>query len=394
MRGTIMEYLTVSQVVQEYINLNHQSPFFISDWDCATNIISRPKIILENSLKKSLDNMDKYFFIEDDFGKASVIKFFNNFNVTLDKNSFLIGPNASLMLTTALIALKDIGIKNFLIILPVYFSIPQILRILDMKYIQYDTVFPEYQLDFKEIKNLIQKNPIDAIFITDPFYGSGINVPLNFYNMLIDYLNKTNIYLIVDYARGSMKWKHNTTTYIFDFELYNTLKRANNYIFIESISKRIFVNGFKNSLLFSNNNIIQKIRKLGDCFIGSMSAGQMEFLNNLYNISNISTVNDMIKKNINNAKKHFELIKTLLLGTDISYTVPADGNYILIGIPKNRYKNSADIDIFKTILFNFNINTLPQSLYAHEDMNYYIFRVNLLLDIELIIIALQELLLC
>ncbi len=388
-----MEYLTVSQVVHEYTKQNHKSPFFISDWDSSTNIIFRPQIILEDSLKKSLDNMDKYFFIEDDFGKDSVIKFFKNFNVVLDKNSFLIGPNASLMLTTALIALKDIGIKNILIILPVYFSIRQILRILDIKYIQYGTIFPEYQLNFEEIKTLLQENPIDAIFITDPFYGSGINVSLNFYNMLINYLNETNVYLIVDYARGAMKWDYNTITHIFDFQLYNTLKKAKNYIFIESISKRIFVNGFKNSLLFSNYNIIQRIRKLGDCFIGSMSAGQMEFLNNLYSISNIASVNEMIKKNIITAQKHFELIKTLLLGTDISYTVPTDGNYVLIGIPKKRYENTADINIFKKILYDFNIYTLPQSLYTYEDINYYIFRVNLLLNIDILIIALQELLL-
>lgn len=388
-----MEYLTVSQVVHEYIELSHKSPFFISDWDSSVNIISRPKTILEYSLKKSLENMDKYFFIEDDFGKDSVIKFFNNFNVALDKNSFLIGPNASLMLTTALIALKDVGIKNVLIILPVYFSIPQILRILDIKYIQYDTTFPEYQLNFEEVKTLLKENPIDAIFITDPFYGSGINISLNFYNMLIKYLNETNIYLIVDYARGAMKWDYNTITHIFDFQLYNTLKKANNYILIESISKRLFVNGFKNSLLFSNYNIIQRIRKLGDCFIGSMSAGQMEFLNNLYSISNIISVNEMIKKNISNAQKHFELIKTLLLGTDILYTIPTDGNYVLIGLPKKHYENTADINIFKKILYNLDIYTLPQSLYAHEDMNYYIFRVNLLIDIDILTIALQKLLL-
>lgn len=387
-----MEYLTVSQVVHEYTELTHKSPFFISDWDSLANNISRPKMILEDSLKKSLNNMDKYFFIEDDFGKDSVIKFFNNFNVELDKNSFLIGPNASLMLTTALIALKDIGIKNVLIILPVYFSIPQILRILGIKYIQYDTMFPEYQLNFEEIKTLLQENYIDAIFITDPFYGSGINVSLNFYNRLINYLNENNIYLIVDYARGAMKWEDSTITHIFDFQLYNVLKKAKHFIFIESISKRIFVNGFKNSLLFSNYTIIQRIRKLGDCFIGSMSAGQMEFLNNLYSISNIALVNEMIKKNITNAQKNFELIKTLVLGTDISYTVPKDGNYILIGIPKKHYENTTDINIFKKILYNFDVYTLPQSLYAHEDRNYYIFRVNLLLNIDVLIIALQKLL--
>ncbi len=389
-----MEYLTISQIVHEYTVLNHKSPFFISDWDSSTNIVSRPKTILEDSLKRSLNSMDKYFFIEDDFGKDSVIKCFKNFNVALDKNSFLIGPNASLMLTTALIALKDSGIKNVLIILPVYFSIPQILRILDIKYIKYNTNFPQYQLNFEEIKILLQDNHIDAVFITDPFYGSGINISLNFYNKLINYLNETNIYLIVDYARGAMKWNYSIDTHIFDFQLYNTLKRAKNYIFIESISKRIFVNGFKNSLLFSNYNIIQRIRKLGDCFIGSMSAGQMEFLNSLYSISNITSVNDMIKKNITNAQKNFELIKTLLLGTDISYTIPTDGNYILIGIPKERYENTSDFEIFKKILYNFDIYTLPQSLYTHEDVNYYIFRINLLLNIDLLILNLQNLLLC
>lgn len=387
-----MDYSTVSQYVHEYTELKHKSPFFISDWDSSSNIIVRPKTILDNSLKKSLGNIDKYFFIEDDFGKDSVIEFFKTYNVILDKNSFLVGPNASLMLTTALIALKDIGIKNVLIILPVYFSIPQILRILNINYILYETIFPNYQLNFKEIKTLIQENSIDAIFITDPFYGSGINISLEFYNLIISYLKETNIYLVIDYARGAMKWNHNNISHVFDFQLFNTIKRAKNYIFIESISKRIFVNGFKSSLLFSNYNVIQKIRKLGDCFIGSMSAGQMEFLKNLYSVSNINFVDEIIKKNLFNAQKHFELIKTLLLGTDFSYTIPTDGNYILIGIPKKHYECTADIYIFKKILYDFDIYTLPQSLYTHEDMNYYIFRVNLLLDIDKIIIALKKLL--
>ncbi len=387
-----MEYSTVAYAVHEYIKSNHKSPFFISDWDCTDNLIYRPEIILEDSLKKSLTNMDKYFFIEDDFGKDSVIKFFNNSHVNLEKSSFLIGPNASLMLTTALIALKDIGIKNVLIILPVYFSIPQILRILDIKYIKYNTIFPKYRLDLEDIKSILQETSVDAVIITDPFYGSGINVPLNFYDMLIDYLNEHDIYLIVDYARGAMKWDSNASL-LFDFPLYNILQKANNYILIESISKRIFVNGFKNSLLFSNYNIIQKIRKLGDCFIGSMSAAQMEFLNNLYSIANIDIINDIIKKNISKAKKHFELIKTLLLGTDIIYTVPTDGNYILIGIPKNHYEDTADVNIFHKILYDIDIYTLPQSLYTFEDAHYYIFRVNLLLNVDTLILAIQRLLL-
>ena len=223
-----MEYSTVAYAVHEYIKSNHKSPFFISDWDCTDNLIYRPEIILEDSLKKSLTNMDKYFFIEDDFGKDSVIKFFNNSHVNLEKSSFLIGPNASLMLTTALIALKDIGIKNVLIILPVYFSIPQILRILDIKYIKYNTIFPKYRLDLEDIKSILQETSVDAVIITDPFYGSGINVPLNFYDMLIDYLNEHDIYLIVDYARGAMKWDSNASL-LFDFPLYNILQKANNY---------------------------------------------------------------------------------------------------------------------------------------------------------------------
>lgn len=387
-----MEYLVVAQAVHEYIKSNRKTPFFISDWDCADNLVYRPEIILKDSLKKSLTNMDKYFFIEDDFGKDRILQFFDNFNIFLDKDSFLIGPNASLMLTTAFIALKDMGIRKILIILPVYFSIPQILRILDINYIKYNTVFPKYQLNFEDIKSTIRKNHIDAIIITDPFYGSGVNVPLNFYNMLINYLNKQNIYLIVDYARGAMKWDFNTLTHLFDFQLYNILKKANNYIFIESISKRIFVNGFKSSLLFSNYEIIKKIRKLGDCFIGSMSAGQMEFLSNLYSISNIMSINDIIQKNIIKAQNHYELIKTLLLGTDIIYTVPTDGNYILIGIPKYYFKNESDINIFHKILYSFDIYTLPQSLYTFEDLKYFIFRVNLLLKTDELILALQKLL--
>lgn len=387
-----MEYTIVAHAVHEYIRLNNKSPFFISDWDSANDLVCRPKNILEESLKKSIANLDKYFFIEDSFGKDTIINFFNNSHMCLNQNSFLIGPNASLMITTALIALKDIGIKNILIVLPVYFSIPQILRILDIKYYKYNTAFPRYQLDFENIKKILQETSADAIIITDPFYGSGINVPLIFYEKLINYLNERNIYLLIDYARGGSKWDCNTKMSIFNFDLYNIVNKANKYIFIDSISKRIFINGFKSSLLFSNLEVIQKIRKLGDCFIGSISAGQMEFINHLYNISNTASINKMIRENVLKAQNHFELIKTLLLGSDIIYTEPTDGNYTLLGIPKIHFNNTNDISIFYEILNNFDIYTLPQSLYTYEDSKYYIFRVNLLLEVDKLFLALHKLL--
>ena len=104
------------------------------------------------------------------------------------------------------------------------------------------------------------------------------------------------------------------------------------------------------------------------------------------------SINDIIQKNIIKAQNHYELIKTLLLGTDITYTVPTDGNYILIGIPKYYFKNESDINIFHKILCSFDIYTLPQSLYTFEDLKYFIFRVNLLLKTDELILALQKLL--
>lgn len=392
MKGFYMEYSTVEDAVLIYTKSNNQSPFFISDWDCDNDIVSRPKELLEISLKKSLDNLDKYFFIENDYGKDTLIQFFKHSHISLSQDSFLIGPNASLMLMTALISLKDLGIKNILIVLPVYFSIPQILRVLNINYYNYNTLFPHYELDFEDLKNKLKETSADAIIVTDPFYGSGVNVPLNIYKKLINLSNKNNIYIIIDYARGAMKWNSNVIQSVFDFNLYNTIKKANKYILIDSISKRIFVNGFKSSLLFSNSEVIQIIRKLGDCFIGSMSAGQMEFVNHLYNISNISSVNKIIRENINIAQNHFELIKTFLLGTDIKYTKPTDGNYILLGIPKKYYDNGSDISIFHEILYKLNICTLPQSLYTYEDSKYYIFRINLLLDVDKLLLAIQKLL--
>lgn len=386
-----MEYLMVSNIVHKYIKSTQQSPFFISDWDSNDDSIIRPESILKESLIKSLQSMDSYFFIEDDFGKENIISFFGQNNFTLDKDAFIIGPNSSLMLTTAFIALKEYSIDKILIILPVYFSIPQILRVLNLKYYTFSTKFPNYELDFSEIKREIQNYGIKAIFITDPFYGAGINVPLSFYKQLINYANEKDIFIIVDYARGAMKW-NSKSMLMFDFQLYACLIKANKYIFIDSISKRIFVNGCKSSLLFSNNSIINKIRKLGDCFIGSMSAAQMEFVKHLYCASNIKKVNDLIYKNVCLAQSHYELIQTFLCDKNVIYTTPTDGNYMLIGIPKSVYNYSDDLIIFEKILYKYNIYTLPQSLYTNIDANYYIFRVNLLLDIKDLLSALSKLL--
>lgn len=385
-----MDYYTLSEIVHNYENKKNISPYFISDWDCNTEEILRPQEILAQSLKQSISHLDTYYFIEDDFGKQTIIEFFNSVKIPLNNTSFLIGPNASLMLTTTFIALKEEHIDNILIILPVYFSIPQILRILDINFVKYDTSFPKYTLCFKDIQDKIEKNSIGAVFITDPFYGSGVNIPEEFYKELVLYANKHNIYIIVDYARGSMKWS-STSNNLFDFKLYSILVKARHYILIDSISKRIFVNGFKCSLLFSNNEIIKSIRKLGDCFIGSMSAAQLQFVEHLYNPANVLEINKLIEHNINIAKQHFEIIRSILLGTKIAYTFPTDGNFMLLGILKEKYNAYKDIEIFQKLLYDFNIYTLPQSLYTFEDPKYYIFRINLLLNIEQIVNIIRKL---
>lgn len=364
----------------------------LSSWDAEHENIIKPIQLIKNIENHLIKEIDNYFFIEDTYNYLPIKNYISN---KTQKNAtynfeFLVGPNSTSLLSLSVIALHNLNVNNFLLINPTYFSVIESLGLFDVNIINFHTNFPNFKIDFNKLEKIVFEKSINCIIITDPFYGSGKNFSLNDYEKLIDICNKYNCYLLVDYARGGLSW-YNNDNKIINIKLLNTFSRLNNYILIDSISKKILSNGIKVALIFSNSKILNEICKYGDSLIGSICAAQKDILHNIYSNDFNEYLNIIIENNIKIAKNNYNLICSFLIKTNFIYTSPDDGYFFLIGIPRIiKEKNLNDYEMFSLLLTNLHIITLPSSLYNLFDSNYYIFRINLLFDVKIIIESLNK----
>lgn len=381
-------YYELYDIVKKYCK-NHEHPIFLSDWDTSEPIL-RPKGLIEKSLLESLNNIDSYYFMEEDQGKGVFLDYcdhkFHEHGITRDK--FVISPNATMSISLSIMALKDIGVHSFLSLSPVYFTFDIIFRILNCSYDKMP--ISSFYNNFEKLEEHVVENKIQAIIITDPHYGSGVSLTKEDYYKLQKLAIKKDLWLILDYARGGFHWDKGKIE-LFDFDKYKTLSSYSKFIFIDSISKKLFINGFKTSLLISSPDIIHRCELLADGFVGSICASEIRVFENIYKIDNENQIKNMMIENMNKVKQVYELLNSIVLGTNIELSLPDDGNYCLCSLPKQLFHISDDCEIFKKLLYDCGIYTLPQSLYYDENKIYYAFRVNLLQDKKTLLLAFTRL---
>lgn len=148
-------------------------------------------------------------------------------------------------------------------------------------------------------------------------------------------------------------------------------------ILYESISKKIFLNGIKSAIIYSNPEIIRQINIDSEICQGGISFVQESLLNVIYEHRFKSSIIKTIQEAINYAQNNYNLIKTLLMDTDFLICKSNSGYFTLIAIPLKYFKNKDDKSIAKEICQKYNILTIPHSRYYFNLPNFYCFRVNL-----------------
>ena len=369
--NTIDELLWESR---KYEIQNHKSPIFISDWNPSE------KDIIPVELHKSSDenphfNNYTYLYSIDDVGyKNKFYDFCKNFNHDLGNMGFSLFSNATIALYITFKYLATCNIKNILVFSPCYFTSESALKSLGY-HITYYPVISAEDFDFERLVCEFTRNMTQAILITDPIFGTGVSFGLQFYKTLIQKCKQLDIKIIIDYAYGNMLW--NERTHIINWTLLSMLNSCDCFL-IDSLPKKLFLNGSKFSLLYANSKDISIIEKIALFIEGAFSAVQFKSYYDCYDLSNIDSINKIINRYIDQAKKTFRLLKAFLIDReDCQITASNSSIFSLIGIPRHS-TIEYDLQYAQRLIRDYGIFLTPHSRYHFTSEKTFFFRVNLL----------------
>jgi aspartate/methionine/tyrosine aminotransferase len=377
--------------IEKYTN---PETFFISGWDKDPATMNFFTSIIPDAVNCYKNKQNSYYFMSgnEELKEHFLDKIINPHHINISTNNISIAPNGTSGIFLCILLIKNVfKVSNVLLISPTYFTNINVIRMLDMKLYHYqiDIVGNEI-INFNELKKKVSDNNIELIIITDPIFGAGISISKQDYVNILNLAKDFGIWVIIDYIYGGMEWDQPTT--IINKYILKLIVDYPRIFIIESISKRLFLNGIKFAIIYSNSGLIDVIEETSESFIGSSSYVQHELFKRIYEPSNIPTIINHIEKNIEYIKLTYNSIRSALLGKNVFLSDCTSGYFALMGIPIQQLNNLSNNEATFAIIDKVNIFTIPHSRYLFECKDYYYFRINLSLDRALLIKNINKLL--
>lgn len=378
------------QAKTEYQFKYGESPIFLSDWDSDYNSVKMPALSFSSS---ELSKIQKYYFWTDEEKYKEYVKAFLHMqhNYVINDNNFTISSNGSASLMIALTALHESGKNNALVVTPVYFSVLNLLDELNYNVAQYNlSMVDNFAINIKRLEDMIMQKHIDTLILTNPPFGTGVEIEVKTIYAVANICNKWDVCLVMDYIYGGLPWyTKEKCDYILSVPVLRAVSSSEQYIFIESISKRLFLNGAKFALVFSSQKIMKRLLRLSVFMVGSMSEQQVNLIPQIYSFPNWVAIAELISDNAAMASARFGLLQSAVKGTQIKLSEANCGYFVLASMPITTAQTETDYAL--SILNKFGVLTTPHSRYLFCEPHYYSFRINLLLSKENLIEGISRL---
>lgn len=370
---------------------SNENAYFISSWDKNDRILNIDTNIVEQSIHQ-LEHKNTYIMSKDmEILKKQISSYLSEQGIETTKECITIVSNGTSAAFISLLQTFKRGATNFLFIGPIYFTYIHLLNVFGKKIYHYDiNLFEKITFDFNKLEKEIREKAIHSLILIQPFFGSGMTLNDSILEKFISLCEKQHIYLLIDYVYGNMEW--DSFSHIHNTKLIQMAITSNFCILYESISKRIFLNGMKSAVVFSSKKFISDINIDSEICLGSISYIQESLLHTLYSSNNITNVNQFIINALDCASNNYDLLCSLILGTDLKLCKSTCGYFTLLGIPKIHFESSKDQDIINELYNKTGIVTIPHSRYYYNSSEYYCFRINLATETYELLNAIEKLL--
>jgi aspartate/methionine/tyrosine aminotransferase len=349
--------------------------FNISDWDSDKDEINLPLKILEKFSTINLLNYSKYYFFDSAYNLKQKVKKYILFELGLSVNESNIMFVQSSTYGLFLIS-KYLELNRVLLIKPIYFSIEKNLKEFGYSIFSYYlTVENNFLLEINKILNLIEKENIEVLFLTNPIFCVGENISQEVLRDFFYILKSKNIWIVIDNTFGNMDW-HNSNKLLNDFFIQEFLKN-DKIIYLDSPSKTFFLNGLKFSLIISSLNKNTQIEYDAEYTIGGVTLNQIELINQLFECENNNYLESILQKNLKLIYNNFLICNKIV--NNGNYFIPKANSGVHILILHKIYK-LVDIDIkyfMEDLLFNNAISILTIDYFSFHKNDNFGFRLNL-----------------
>ena len=367
-----------------------KEPFFISSWDYDDAITVLPNNLIGQCSEINMSDFH-YKFSEDMIALKELTKDFQNKeNIIWETNNFAITANATTSLYLTLLTLIKQGKKRFLLLTPIYYSIIDTLQDFNKNITFFHlTDANNFQIDIEELTTVIRQQFIEVIVFTDPIYSTGIEVDINTYNQIVEVSLQHKTIIVVDGTLGGLEWDSNSNVFFSDQKM-KILKRCTDFYLIISNPKIFFLNDLKFSTIMSQTANIKMIEDLSSQVSGGLNKAQINLFQLFYSEKYTQELHSCKDQNMLTIKQNYNLLKSALIGTELSLYATNSGYFTMIVSEKATLGNTSPIEITKRLLYNYDIWALMGHYFSFFGDNKVSLRINLMKDFRRFIPQLIE----
>jgi aspartate/methionine/tyrosine aminotransferase len=373
----------IEWLFEEIYKLRERIPekdlFFVSDWDSDIESDNNFNEILNNAQSRSKSSFFKYSFAYEQFGlKSQILEFVRElYNLQINKYSVTITPSATQSIYLSLLALKRLNVNRYLVFTPAYFSTFESLKS-NNSFIHYYHLLDSngFSIDFVKLEEIIKQQYIECIILTDPVFSAGIEFADQEYKSLAGLAKLYNLYLIVDYSLGGLSWDIENLS-VLNHNKLKALLSADKYIFIDSLSKRLLLNGIKFSLVFAHEDVIDNIDLAAEGIFGGLNSIQVETIRQLYMPENNQAILEMQKKQLNKIKANYNLINSLLKDHPFILAGSNSGIFTTVSSTKVTFSQVNTKELVLQLLTEDYLIIIPNNRFSYYPANKFGWRVNL-----------------
>jgi aspartate/methionine/tyrosine aminotransferase len=355
-------------------------PIFVSNWDSDPGNQSLLGSIITSVATTSARAFSDYAYAEDLTEETScfLALLARSGNAHLQPQNIAITLNATNALYLGLQALKLLGANRFLVITPTYYSVVETLNSLGSNVIYHHLLDEEtFSLDVNAIRRTVEWQQIDAIILTDPVYSAGVECDIAAYNGLCAICNEHHIWFLCDYALGGLFW-HKPPTKLLDVEKLSALTSLERFIYIESLPKRLLLNGMKHAVVVASTSVSKLIHDLASRVSGGFCATQLSLFKALYNPTSETSIVAYMEANRVRIEANFASLHAGLLGTAF-YTYPSNsGHFTMLCHKHCRIQNADTKWIVRRFLWEHGLYVLPSEHFSYYGSNHFGVRINLM----------------
>ena len=355
--------------------------YFVSDWNVDEDFVNYPKNLIDLSAENAKGGSLKYSFVEMQNELQFLIQFLlKNNDLNFETSSITVVGSATAALYATILSLHKINVSKFLVFTPIYYSILETLMDInaDIYYFHLNDN-DTFHIDFEVLLKVIDQHQIQAIIITDPLYSCGIGIPFDDIERLSLLCKEKDCWIINDSSLSGLFW-NKAHQDIISIDKIKTISVTDKFIFIDSLSKKLLINGVKSALIIGRSDLIESIQTYINQFYGGFTSMQITLFKELYQPYNKTHIEGILNTNVRNIKNNFELLESTLRGSEYM-AYPSNTGFFTIIAHKNLTMREIDSKaIIKQFLQQENVFALPSFYFCLNQDNKFGFRVNLLLN--------------